>query len=243
MRLPRPDLKELVEKDKGHYCDGVETRVCVKVVAVADFPTRFGKFNIVAFYNNHDEKEHVAVVRGDFSKKENVPVRLHSECLTGDALGSLRCDCRDQLMTALSMIGRMRTGILIYLRQEGRGIGLLNKLRAYQLQDHGCDTFEANRALGFPDDQRDFSIAAHILRTLKVRSVRLITNNPKKIEALERHGIKVSGRIPVAIPPNVHNLRYLRTKMEKSGHFLQDVMTKKGHGGRKGRSSLSVKGR
>jgi len=243
MRLPRPDLKELVEKDKGHYCDGVETRVCVKVVAVADFPTRFGKFNIVAFYNNHDEKEHVAVVRGDFSKKENVPVRLHSECLTGDALGSLRCDCRDQLMTALSMIGRMRTGILIYLRQEGRGIGLLNKLRAYQLQDHGCDTFEANRALGFPDDQRDFSIAAHILRTLKVRSVRLITNNPKKIEALERHGIKVSGRIPVAIPPNVHNLRYLRTKMEKSGHFLQDVMTKKGHRGRKGRSSLSVKGR
>ena len=243
MRLPRPDLKELVEKDKGHYCDGVETRVCVKVVAVADFPTRFGKFNIVAFYNNHDEKEHVAVVRGDFSKKENVPVRLHSECLTGDALGSLRCDCRDQLMTALSMIGRMRTGILIYLRQEGRGIGLLNKLRAYQLQDHGCDTFEANRALGFADDQRDFSIAAHILRTLKVRSVRLITNNPKKIEALERHGIKVSGRIPVAIPPNVHNLRYLRTKMEKSGHFLQDVMTKKGHRGRKGRSSLSVKGR
>jgi GTP cyclohydrolase II len=239
MRLPRPDLQELVEKDEEHYCEGVETRVCVKVVAVADFPTRFGKFNIVAFYNNHDEKEHVAVVRGDFYGRESVPVRLHSECLTGDALGSLRCDCRDQLMTALAMLGRMRAGILVYLRQEGRGIGLLNKLKAYQLQDHGCDTFEANRALGFADDERDFSIAAHILRTLKVRSVRLITNNPKKIEGLEKHGIRVTGRIPLAIPPNAHNLRYLRSKMEKSGHLLQEVLPAKGRGtmGRKGRKA------
>jgi GTP cyclohydrolase II len=234
MRLARPDLGELLKQDEGHYCEGVETRVCVKVVAVADFPTRFGKFDIIAFYNNHDEKEHVAVVRGDFSKKDNIPVRLHSECLTGDALGSLRCDCRDQLIAALSMIGRMRAGILIYLRQEGRGIGLLNKLRAYQLQDHGCDTFEANRALGFADDQRDFSIAAHILRTLKVRSVRLITNNPRKIEALERHGVRVTGRIPVAIPPNAHNLRYLSSKMEKTGHFLQEVLGTKGEKRQKG---------
>jgi GTP cyclohydrolase II len=235
MGLPRPDLQELVEKDEHHYCEGVETHVCVKVVAVADFPTRFGKFNIVAFYNNHDEKEHVAMVRGNFYGRVGVPVRIHSECLTGDALGSLRCDCRDQLMTALTMIGRMRTGIVIYLRQEGRGIGLVNKLKAYQLQDHGCDTFEANRALGFADDERDFSIAAHILRTLKVRSVRLITNNPKKIEGLERAGIEVAGRIPLAIPPNVHNRRYLRTKMDKSGHMLQEVLATKGMKRRKGR--------
>jgi GTP cyclohydrolase II len=145
-------------------------------------------------------------------------------------------------MTSLAMIGKLRAGILVYLRQEGRGIGLVNKLKAYQLQDHGCDTFEANRALGFADDERDFSIAAHILRTLKVRSVRLITNNPKKIEGLEKHGIKVAGRIPLAIPPNVHNLRYLRSKMDKSGHFLQEVLANKGRKGRKGRSVRLAKG-
>jgi GTP cyclohydrolase II len=162
----------------------------------------------------------VALVRGDVSGKDEVPVRLHSECLTGDVLGSLRCDCRDQLESSLRMIGRMDHGVLLYMRQEGRGIGLVNKIRAYGLQEHGYDTVEANLALGFRDDERDYSVAAHMLMSLHVGSIRLITNNPRKIEDLTRLGIKVVGRIPLVMPVNEYNRFYLETKTMKSGHLI-----------------------
>ena len=154
---------------------------------------------------------------------EDVPTRLHSECLTGDAIGSLRCDCRDQLTTALKKVASLDCGILLYLRQEGRGIGLVNKMKAYQLQDAGLDTVEANEVLGFRDDERDYDIAAHMLKSLDVSSIKLITNNPKKIEDIQRHGIEVTGRISIMIEPNEYNERYLRTKMNKSGHMLDDL--------------------
>ncbi len=147
-------------------------------------------------------------------------MRVHSECLTGDVIGSLRCDCRDQLESALRMIGAMDRGMLLYLRQEGRGIGLVNKIRAYGLQEHGYDTVEANIALGFRDDERDYSVAAHMLGSLHVKSIRLITNNPKKIEDLSRNGIRVAGRIPHVMPANDHNRFYLETKALKSGHLI-----------------------
>jgi GTP cyclohydrolase II len=192
----------------------------VKVVGVADLPTRFGDFRIAAFWNNRDAKEHVAVVHGDVLERDDVPTRLHSECLTGDALGSLRCDCRDQLEVALSTLGAMERGCLLYLRQEGRGIGLINKVRAYALQDTGLDTVEANLALGFRDDERDYAIAAHMLKSLAIRSVRLMTNNPAKIRQLEQYGLRVSGRIPHVIPSNPYNRFYLETKASRSGHFM-----------------------
>ncbi|MFI5370657.1 MAG: GTP cyclohydrolase II, partial [Candidatus Eisenbacteria bacterium] len=150
----------------------------------------------------------------------DVPVRIHSECLTGDVLGSLRCDCRDQLIASLESLGREPLGVLLYLRQEGRGIGLTNKIRAYALQDRGYDTIDANRALGFGDDQRDYRIAADMLRLLGVKSARLITNNPLKLEGLRRHGIKVSGRVSLPTTPNRHNIHYLRTKKARAGHWL-----------------------
>ncbi len=214
-------LDDMVERDKDHDCEGFGIhKVCVKVDAVADLPSRFGPFRIVAFWNNRDGKEHVAMIKGDVIGAEDVVARMHSECLTGDVMGSLRCDCRDQLETALQMIGKLDHGILLYLRQEGRGIGLVNKIRAYALQDRGLDTVEANLALGFRDDERDYAVAAHMLTSLDVRSVKLMTNNPKKISALEHHGLKVSGRIPHVMPPNAHNRFYLETKAAKSGHAI-----------------------
>jgi GTP cyclohydrolase II len=149
-----------------------------------------------------------------------VPTRVHSECLTGDAIGSLRCDCRDQLEAALRTISAEERGLVLYLRQEGRGIGLLNKIRAYGLQDRGLDTVEANVALGFRDDEREYSIAAHMLFSLQVKSIRLMTNNPRKINDLSRYGIKICGRKPHVIPPNQYNRFYLETKALKSGHYI-----------------------
>jgi len=187
---------------------------------VADLPTRFGSFRVVAFWNNRDGKEHLALVHGDVLEKEAVVTRLHSECLTGDALGSMRCDCRDQLAVALERIAAEPCGVLLYMRQEGRGIGLRNKIRAYSLQDSGMDTVDANLALGFRDDERDYAIAAHMLASLTVHSVRLLTNNPKKLEELQRYGIRVSGRLPHVIPANEYNRSYLMTKARRSGHLI-----------------------
>ncbi len=225
MPLSKPQVETLLEQDPDKVCADIKDHLCVKIVAVANLPTRFGEFQIVGYYNNNDGKEHIALVRGDVYGEEEVPVRLHSECLTGDVLGSLRCDCRSQLIMALEAIGKLDKGILLYLRQEGRGIGLLNKVKAYQLQDFGLDTVEANLALGFEDDLRDYHIAAHMLKLLDVRSVMLMTNNPKKIDGLKEHGVNVVDRLPHQIQPNEHNEHYLRTKMEKSGHMLDEVMS------------------
>ncbi len=211
----------LLEREGDHECEGLgKDKVCVRIVAMAELPTRFGDFHIVAFENNRDGKEHVAITKGDVIGASDVPVRLHSECLTGDVMGSLRCDCRDQLEAALKKIGQMERGMVLYLRQEGRGIGLINKIRAYSLQDDGLDTVEANLALGFRDDERDYAVAAHMLMSLKIESVQLMTNNPKKIDQLTRYGIKVNGRIPHIMEPNEHNRFYLETKAAKSGHMI-----------------------
>lgn len=221
MSLTRLQIKELLDENRYHKCDGFgEDKICVRIASIADLPSRFGKFHVVAFWNNRDGKEHAAFVHGDVCNLENIPVRLHSECLTGDAIGSLRCDCRDQLEAALSAIGQMENGILLYLRQEGRGIGFINKIRAYGLQDYGYDTVEANVALGFRDDERDYAVAAHMLQSLKVKSIRLMTNNPRKIGGLTTLGVKITDRIPLIIPPNPYNEFYLQTKAAKSGHLL-----------------------
>jgi GTP cyclohydrolase II len=221
MPLTPLQIKELLDENSNHHCDGVgQDHICVKIAAIADLPSRFGDFQVVAFYNERDDREHAAFVHGDPTGCEDVPVRLHSECLTGDAIGSLRCDCRDQLEASLRMIGDMDRGILLYLRQEGRGIGLVNKIRAYGLQDQGYDTVQANLALGFRDDEREYSAAAHMLHSLKIKSVRLITNNPRKIADLTSRGIKITGRIPLVVPPNSHNRFYLETKANKSGHLI-----------------------
>jgi GTP cyclohydrolase II len=219
--ITHEQIQLLLDENSDHECEGMgDDGICVRIEAIAELPTRFGKFHVVAFSNNRDEKEHVAIIKGEVFGAKDVPVRLHSECLTGDVFGSLRCDCRDQLEAALKMIGSMDKGIVLYLRQEGRGIGLINKIRAYNLQDQGLDTVEANLALGFRDDERDYSVAAHMLKSLKVDSIKIITNNPKKIQQLTEHGIKVTKRIPHIMAPNKHNLFYLKTKAQKSGHML-----------------------
>jgi len=187
---------------------------------VADLPSRFGNFRIVAFWNNRDGKEHVAMVHGDVMGSEDLPTRLHSECLTGDAMGSLRCDCRDQLEASLRTLGAMERGLVLYMRQEGRGIGLINKVRAYALQDRGLDTVDANLVLGFRNDERDYAIAAHMLVSLNVGSIRLMTNNPNKIQQLEQYGIKITGRIPHVMPATKYNRFYLETKAARSGHYI-----------------------
>ncbi len=186
----------------------------MRAVAEASLPTRHGPFRMVGF-----DGEHLALVKGELAGTPTL-VRLHSECLTGDVFGSLRCDCGEQLDRALEMIATRGHGVLLYLRQEGRGIGLLNKIRAYHLQDGGHDTVEANHALGFADDERDYQVAAEMLQALGVTRVELITNNPRKIEGLERHGIAVTGRLDLHIGPNHENERYLETKREKLGHLL-----------------------
>ncbi|MEM8780738.1 MAG: bifunctional 3,4-dihydroxy-2-butanone-4-phosphate synthase/GTP cyclohydrolase II, partial [Cyanobacteria bacterium P01_G01_bin.49] len=194
---------------------------------VCQFPSKFGTFKIYAYRNVLDETEHVAIVKGDPAEFQNhsVMVRMHSECLTGDALGSLRCDCRMQLQAALKMIEAAGLGVVVYLRQEGRGIGLVNKLKAYSLQDMGLDTVEANERLGFPADLRDYGMGAQMLNDLGVKKIRLITNNPRKIAGLKGYGLEVADRLPLLIESNNYNSSYLATKAEKLGHlFLQTYL-------------------
>ena len=202
----------------------VEYRKChdklVSIAAETKLPTKYGDFRIIIFKNEVDHKEHLMIVKGDVRGKSDVLMRIHSECLTGDVFGSHRCDCGEQLENALRSIEEQGEGIVIYMRQEGRGIGLTNKIKAYTLQDEGYDTVEANVKLGFPPDMREYSLAAQMLRELDVKSVKLLTNNPEKKEDLERWGITVTKRVPIVIKANSINAKYLNTKKEKMRHML-----------------------
>jgi GTP cyclohydrolase II len=191
----------------------------VERVAAASLPTRYGVFQL-HIYHDGEGREHLALTVGTVDDGAPVAARIHSECLTGDVFGSYRCDCGEQLEQALARLQAEGRGVLIYLRQEGRGIGLTNKIRAYALQESGLDTVDANRALGFPDDMRDYRGAAEMLRDLGVRAVALITNNPDKIAGLERHGVHVVERLPLHVAPNVHNQPYIEAKRTRMGHLV-----------------------
>lgn len=210
------DLKWVTIKDLIAY----RRRHHVRRVIDADLPTEYGHFRIIGYKDLLNEKEHIALVKGRLNDHEPTLVRIHSECLTGDIFGSKRCDCGPQLLASLRLIEERGQGALIYLRQEGRGIGLLNKLRAYKLQEQGEDTVEANEKLGFPADMRDYGVAAEILNDLGISDIQLLTNNPLKIEGLKQNGITQISRIPLEIPANEQNRSYLITKQQKMGHLL-----------------------
>jgi 3,4-dihydroxy 2-butanone 4-phosphate synthase/GTP cyclohydrolase II len=201
----------------------IRTEVLVKRLVTAKLPTVHGEFSIHVFENMLDKQEHVALVHGDISSGRDVLVRVHSSCLTGDVLQSIRCDCGAQLETAMERIGREGRGVLLYLNQEGRGIGLANKIRAYELQDEGFDTVEANERLGFKADQRDYGVGVQILRELGIRSMRLLSNNPRKLVAIEGYGLSVSEWLPLEIPASDSTRKYLKTKKDKLGHKLSSV--------------------
>ena len=201
----------------------MRTEALVRRVAAADLPTEYGDFRVFAYESGLDKETHVALVKGEIGDGENVMVRVHSRCLTGDVFHSQRCDCGSQRDTAMTRIEREGRGIFLYLNQEGRGIGLANKIRAYELQEQGLDTVEANERLGFKPDQRDYGIGAQILVDLGLRNLRLLTNNPTKRAGLEGYGLQVVERVPLEVPANPENRKYLSTKRDKLGHLLTSL--------------------
>jgi 3,4-dihydroxy 2-butanone 4-phosphate synthase/GTP cyclohydrolase II len=214
-------LKITTIKDLIRY--RLQTQSFIKETARTQLPTPFGTYQTIAFTSEIDGQCHVALVMGDITPDRDVLVRVHSQCLTGDVFGSYRCDCGEQLHAALALIAQEGSGVLLYLQQEGRGIGLMNKLKAYALQDQGHDTVEANAVLGFKPDLRDYGIGAQILRALGIGRMRLLTNNPRKIVGLEGYGLQIIDRVPLEMPPRKDNIRYLRAKQEKLGHLMSHL--------------------
>jgi 3,4-dihydroxy 2-butanone 4-phosphate synthase/GTP cyclohydrolase II len=212
------DFRLISIKDLIEY--RLKTDSLIEELVRVDLPTKYGHFKLIAFREKNTTNEHLALIKGEWQKDESVLVRVHSSCFTGDILGSLRCDCGEQLHKAMQMVEKKGQGVILYMNQEGRGIGLVNKLRAYKLQENGLDTVEANLHLGFPMDKRDYGVGAQILRSLGISKLRLISNNPKKRAGLSGYGLEIIETVPIEVDPNPHNEKYLQTKRDKLGHEI-----------------------
>ena len=212
------DFKLISIKDLIEY--RLKTDSLIEEIVRVDMPTKFGHFRLVAFREKNTNNEHLALIKGEWKKEDTVLVRVHSSCFTGDILGSMRCDCGEQLHKAMQMVEAKGQGVILYMNQEGRGIGLVNKLKAYKLQENGMDTVEANLHLGFPMDKRDYGVGAQILRYLGLSKICLMSNNPKKRAGLSGYGLEITETVPIEINPNPHNEKYLQTKRDKLGHEI-----------------------